>query len=34
MAGTLNIARVIVDEGQRRQFLEDAKKFYFEAAQK
>ena len=34
MAGTLNMARVIVDEGQRRQFLEDAKKFYLEAAQK
>jgi len=34
MAGTLNIARVIVDGGQRRQFLEDAKKFYWEAAQK
>jgi TetR/AcrR family transcriptional repressor of nem operon len=31
MAGTLNMARVIVDEGQRRQFLEDAKKFYIEA---
>ena len=34
MAGTLNIARVIVDEGQRRQFLEHAKKFYGEAVQK
>ena len=34
MAGTLNMARVIVDERQRRQFLEDAKKFYLEAAQK
>ena len=34
MAGTLNMARVIVDEGQRRQFLEDAKRFYLEAAQK
>lgn len=34
MAGTLNLARVIVDEDQRRRFLEDAKKFYFEAAQK
>jgi len=34
MAGTLNMARVIVDEGQRRQFLEDARKFYLEAAQK
>ena len=33
MAGTLNMARVIVDEGQRRQFLEDAKKFYIEAVQ-
>jgi TetR/AcrR family transcriptional repressor of nem operon len=32
MAGTLNIARVIVDEHARRQFLEDAKKFYLEAA--
>ena len=34
MAGTLNMARVIVDDEQRRRFLEDAKKFYFEAAQK
>jgi len=34
MAGTLNIARVIVDEGQRRQFLDDAKKLYLEAVQK
>jgi TetR/AcrR family transcriptional repressor of nem operon len=34
MAGTLNIARVIVNENQRRQFLEDAKKFYIEAGQK
>lgn len=34
MAGTLNLARVIVDEDQRRRFLEDAKKFYLEAAQK
>lgn len=33
MAGTLNMARVIVDEGQRRQFLEDAKNFYLEAVQ-
>ena len=34
MAGTLNIARVFVDEGQRRQFLEDAKKFYLRAVRK
>jgi hypothetical protein len=31
MAGTLNVARVIVDQQQRRRFLDDAKKFYFEA---
>ena len=31
MAGTLNVARVIVDEQQRRRFLDDAKKFYVEA---
>jgi TetR/AcrR family transcriptional repressor of nem operon len=31
MAGTLNIARVIVDDTERRRFLDDAKKFYFEA---
>lgn len=31
MAGTLNLARVIVDDQQRRRFLDDAKKFYFEA---
>jgi TetR/AcrR family transcriptional regulator, transcriptional repressor for nem operon len=31
MAGTLNLARVIVDDQQRRQFLEEAKKFYFKA---
>jgi hypothetical protein len=30
MAGTLTMARVIVDERQRRQFLDDAKRFYFE----
>jgi len=34
MAGTLNMARVIVDEHQRRQFLEDARKFYLEAAKR
>ena len=34
MAGTLNMARVIVDEDQRRRFLEDARKFYLEALQK
>ena len=34
MAGTLNLARVIVNDEQRRQFLEDAKVFYFKAAQK
>lgn len=33
MAGTLSMARVIVDEDQRRQFLGDAKKFYWEAVQ-
>lgn len=32
MAGTLNLARVIVDDQQRKRFLEDAQKFYFEAA--
>src|SRR5882762_3477919 len=31
MAGTLNVARLIVDIGQRKQFLEDARKFYLEA---
>ena len=31
MTGTLNMARVIVDDRQRRLFLDDAKKFYFEA---
>jgi len=31
MAGTLNLARVIVDDRQRRRFLDDAKKFYFDA---
>jgi hypothetical protein len=30
MAGTLNMARVIVDDQQRRRFLDDAKKFYLE----
>jgi len=34
MAGTLNIARVIVDDDQRRRFLEDARKFYLEALRK
>ena len=34
MAGTLNLARVIVDDQQRRQFLEDAKKFYFKAVRR
>ena len=33
MAGTLNVARVMVDEERRRRFLEDAKKFYGQAAQ-
>lgn len=32
MAGTLTMARVVVDEQQRRRFLDDAKKFYLEAA--
>ena len=31
MAGTLTIARVIVDVDQRRRFLDDAKKLYFDA---
>ena len=31
MAGTLNVARLIVDDQQRRRFLDDAKKFYLEA---
>lgn len=31
MAGTLTLARVIVDDQQRRWFLDDAKKFYFNA---
>ena len=31
MAGTLNVARLIVDIGQRKKFLEDARKFYFGA---
>ena len=30
MAGTLTLARVIVDDQQRRRFLEDARKFYFD----
>jgi TetR/AcrR family transcriptional repressor of nem operon len=31
MAGTLTIARVITDETRKRKFLDDAKKFYFDA---
>ena len=31
MAGTLTMARVLVDDQQRQQFLDDAKKFYFDA---
>jgi TetR/AcrR family transcriptional repressor of nem operon len=31
MSGTLTIARVIADDRQRRQFLDDARKFYFDA---
>ena len=31
MAGTLNVARLIVDTEQRKKFLEHARKFYFEA---
>jgi TetR/AcrR family transcriptional regulator, transcriptional repressor for nem operon len=31
MAGTLNVARLIVDTGQRKKFLEEARKFYFDA---
>ena len=34
MAGTLTVARVITDEGRRRKFLDDAKKFYFDAVQR
>ena len=34
MAGTLIVARVIVHRQQRKQFLEDAKKFYFEAVRR
>ena len=31
MAGTLTVARVITDERRKRRFLDDAKKFYFDA---
>jgi len=31
MAGTMMVARVLSDDQQRRRFLEDARKFYFEA---
>jgi TetR/AcrR family transcriptional repressor of nem operon len=31
MSGTLNIARVITDELQRRRFLDDARQFYLDA---
>jgi TetR/AcrR family transcriptional repressor of nem operon len=31
MAGTLTMARVLIDDQQRQQFLDDAKKFYFDA---
>jgi TetR/AcrR family transcriptional repressor of nem operon len=34
MAGTLTAARVIVDEPQRQRFLDDAKKFYFDAVRR
>ena len=34
MAGTLTLARVIVDDRQRRRFLDDAKKFYFDAVRR
>jgi TetR/AcrR family transcriptional repressor of nem operon len=34
MAGTLTIARVLNDDRQRRRFLDDAKKFYFDAVQR
>jgi len=34
MAGTLNLARLIMDDEHRRQFLEDAKVFYLKAAQR
>jgi TetR/AcrR family transcriptional repressor of nem operon len=33
MSGALTIARVITDERRRRQFLDDAKKFYLNAVQ-
>src|SRR5262249_36630366 len=31
MAGTLTVARVLTDEQHRRRFLDDAKRFYFDA---
>lgn len=31
MTGTLTVARVLTDEKRRRRFLDDAKKFYFDA---
>ena len=31
MSGTLNVARVITDEPQRRRFLDDARQFYLDA---
>ena len=31
MAGTLTVARVLTDKRRRRRFLDDAKRFYFEA---
>jgi hypothetical protein len=31
MAGTLTVARVLTDERSKRKFLDDAKKFYFDA---
>jgi TetR/AcrR family transcriptional regulator, transcriptional repressor for nem operon len=34
MAGTLTMARVIVDDQERRQFLDDAKRFYFDAVRR
>jgi len=34
MAGTVTVARVIADDGQRRKFLDDAKKFYLDAVRR
>ena len=34
MAGTMAVARVLRDERQKRQFLENARKFYFDSVQR